>query len=279
MSSYLTNMFKPTTTLLQQDSNFGNKILSTDDFDMYLINNYRKFVSNIKSWKGNRIVSSKRVEEIKNALINKNTFPQTILYVSEIKKKDKTKYYLWDGQHRFNAIKECCMINDDLTFLDNLFICIVYKNDTKEGMRKKFININKAVPVPDFCLNELFDDQRKLKLKELTENIVERFKSEFPFNNSTSKRPLKPNFNCDKLSDDIYKYLDENNHEDIDEDELWSKIMLLNDYYKDNLKIKSFQTKERASKTNCYLFCTEYLFLNDIELDDKFYDTTTNEVD
>lgn len=269
MSSYITSLFNTNNLVIEDNHNiFGKKLLSTDVFDMYLINNYRKFVSVVKSWKGNRIISEKRVFEVMKSLVESNNFPHTTLYISEIIKNNDSKYYLWDGQHRFSAIEKCCMMNDDLSFLNNLFTCIVYKNDTKENMRKKFININKAVPVPDFYMDELVKDQRKLKLKELTENTVDRIKAEFPYNSSTSKRPLKPNFNSDNLSDDIYKYLDENKLEDIDENILWTNIMILNDYYKENLKITSYQTRDRANKTNCFLFCQNYLFLNDINFND-----------
>ena len=266
--STLYNLFTNQNTQKEVTNNtqceFGDIIYSTDDFDIVKITNFRKFIKKVTSWEGNRLVCNSRVYKIKKSFhSNKNIH---CLSISSIKKKNGKKYYLWDGQHRYEAIKLCCQEYDDLSFLKN-FICYIYKNDSDDDMKKRFINFNQAIPVPDFYISELLGDKKEFNLKKLTESMIKRLKQEFPSNISTSNSPLKPNYNPDNISNSMYNFLKDNNLENIDEEELWTHIMCCNEHYKETLYIKSEQTKARAKHYNCYLFCSKNFFMEDIKFD------------
>jgi hypothetical protein len=252
---------------------FGDIIYSTIDYEIVKITDFRKFIKKVKSWEGNRLVSTPRVKKIKRSFhSNKNIH---CLSISLVNVNGSLIYYLWDGQHRYEAIKLCCQEYDDLSFLNN-FICHIYKNDTEDNMKKRFIIFNQAIPVPGFYIDELLKDKKELNLKKITENIIKRLKQEFPFNVSTSKLPRKPNFNPDMISDLMYNFLKDNNLENIDEEELWAHIMYCNEYYKETLYIKSEQTKIRAKHYNCYLFCNKHFFMNDIKFNTDNSDLSDN---
>lgn len=247
-------------------SNIGNVIFTNNYYDLYQITNYRKFVTNIDVWKENRLVSKKRVEKIKNAIINKDIIHST-LYVSEIIKNNNKKYYLWDGQHRFLAIKECCSIYEDISFIDNIFFCIIYKNDTKNNMKKKFININKAIPVPSYYIDQLLDDNKKLKLKENTEWLCKKIRETFKENESSSRNAKKPNYNSDIINEKIFDFFQKKKLYNFDKDLLWNQILLLNETLKDTLILTNY-VKIKANKYNCFLFCTEKFFMEELDIED-----------
>ena len=77
--------------------------------------NYDIFISNVKIWEQNRIPDKKRVEEITKGYIEGNIVP-CVFHVSEIKIKNNTEYKLWDGQHRYKALRDLYLKLPDLKF-------------------------------------------------------------------------------------------------------------------------------------------------------------------
>jgi hypothetical protein len=235
----------------------GKKIISNDEYDMYNITNYLDFTTLITLWKKNRIPDEKRVKKISIGYVNK-IIPTTTLYISQI----DDKYILWEGQHRYRALAHLCLKYDNLDFLNDKFNCIIYKNDTEEKMIEKFMNLNKAVPVP-------FKDPRTDNIiREKAEYIVDNICKKYRNCQSVSPNPNKPNFNKDILLKDIIKFMKVNNMEDIDEKRLVKKIYILNIKLRDNvskLKIKTESIKYKAINKNCFLFCQEkYFFMDDL---------------
>ena len=106
-------------------------------------------------YRRNRTEDKQRSKEIKHAIINNDNIPVTFLQISIIEKNGIKLYKCWDGQHRRSAIK--MLQNNSMvdSTIKNKFKCIVYKNDTSDGIKKKFININKSVPVPSVIIERL----------------------------------------------------------------------------------------------------------------------------
>lgn len=235
----------------------GKKIISNDEYDMYNITNYLDFTTLITLWEKNRNPDEKRVKKIAIGYINK-IVPASNLYISQI----NDKYILWEGQHRYRALANMCIKYDNLDFLNDKFMCIIYKNDTEEKMIEKFMNLNKAVPVP-------FKDPRtNTVIREKAEYIIDNICKTFRKCQSTSPNPNKPNFNKDNVLKDIIKFMKDNNMEDVDEKKLVRKIYVLNIKLRDNvskLNIKTDSIKYKAISKNCFLFCQEkYFFMESL---------------
>ena len=154
----------------------------------------------------------------------------------KLKKKHKKKYFCWDGQHRRKAIQ---ILQDEPIYYPVIrrnYIVHIYKNDTEEGIIKKFISINKSVPVPRSLIDMLetkinqiepTTTEHNIERKMVADSISYKLSNKYSEYCKKSDEPKRPNFNMSNLNGDILSYILENEI-DITSEDLLDKIELLN---------------------------------------------------
>jgi len=182
------------------------------------------------------------------------------IYGAKIKSRS-TKIEIYDGQHRYLAIRY--LLENKLITDNNIYVSIIVKEfDNDENVKDDFIRLNKSVPISEADIN--YNPERT----ELIHNIVNRFCSIYPNLKSSNRFCKRPNFNQDILTDQLYKIVNEifdnSSKINITSDYLWDNIQKINndignkynEYY--NLKIRkngvSEAMFEKAKRENCYLF-------------------------
>jgi hypothetical protein len=204
---------------------YNNKIDS-----LYLCN--YKHVTNFNNWSFNRPLDPLRVSEIEVLLKSKNEFFNIgIIYVALI----NGNYIVYDGGHRFNALLN--VADESIEFLVFVSNC---KSDN--NIHKRFILLNKSVPV-----SSLYTEQVQNKYKSIVEYIVMSLVTKFPAHFSSAKNPRPPNTNRDKLTDQLYQYLQDENIVD-------SPMQLLQKILTINTELSRKLDEPKSKKTGCYLF-------------------------
>ncbi len=232
---------------------FGKYLHTISANEQLFLSNNKIICENTKMWEFNRPPDEVRVDEIVE-YIKKYNNVEGIIYVAEIKDVNKNfKYVCYDGNHRIEALRK---IN-----LDIYVLIQVLWNASKEQIYNKFYNINKAISVPELYIKENNEiDLNNLKM--IIQNTVVKICSKYRKYQSTSKRPSKPNFNRDKLVDNLYAFVVDNKLNNIDEDKLFDQIMKLNDDYKKGLHInlKKFNDKilTKCKTFDCHLFLKDF---------------------
>ena len=248
---------------------FGTCVHEFNEYSIYLLNDIHKFLKSVKIWKGlrtkngkysvdNREVDDTKVNEIYECILN-NTLSPSIIQISEIYDTKERQFILrcWEGQHRWYALKKYLREGHaNRRYINHLFVCFVYKNETDESVRIKFRNYNKITPVPID-----YDDNLELKIRriELTKYLVDYIKGMYPALQSTSDRPRKPNYNIDNLTFTLNNYIKDN------ELEYKTFAFMKNLISNTNLKLKEFYEEEYKNKSihvsvkkafdyNCFLF-------------------------
>ena len=267
---------------------FGTLLYKNDTEHIVSIDEPKKFCELVKTWTGtqqkekhnvdgvarwftkNRIEDKARSHLIAESIKNKAIVTTTTLYISELVQNDTLRYLCWDGQHRRGAIK---LLQDDIESYDFIklkYKCHIYKNDTREGIIRKFMEINMSVPVPqtivDFLETELtrkfptMEDTNNERIKQIADTIsieLNRIYSEY---SRPSNSPMLPNFNMNNVNQDIMNYLKEY---DIiyTAQELLHYIELLNTSLEEKYNSKKLnkQLSKRLERVNshqkkCYLF-------------------------
>ena len=288
-NQYETNQYKKTTKY-----SFGNILYSDEDSDIVTIENPSLFCKNVKIWNGyekvvkirktdengntkfytkNRIEDKNRSKQIALSIMENKYSPTTMIQISELIKEDgEITYYCWDGQHRKGAIK---ILQDDTLshpIIKKIFKCIIYRNDTQEGITQKFISINQSISVPQALLDTLKpvpimseEDINNEKIKNIVDSVVIKIVNQFSEYSKPSQTPNLPHFNMNNLIQDLMVYLKENKLFDITPIDFFQQIMILNstlgDKYNNMILTKqiSKQLKKRLDKLNkhvtkCYLF-------------------------
>jgi hypothetical protein len=242
-------------------------VYSCTDYEISKITDIKEFLKTVKIWKGlrtrdgkysvdNREVDENKVNEIYKCILN-NTLTPSSLYISEVYDNKDKDFVLrcWEGQHRWYALKKYYLERHNRN-INNLFFCIVYRNDTDDNIRIKFRNFNKITPVP---IDESEDIGAKINRIELTKGLVDYIKDLYPNLQSTSINPRRPNYNIDNLNRILNDFIKDNNLENMNLKFFQSKIVT------HNLKLKEFYTKEyetkikptyikKAFEHNCFLF-------------------------
>ena len=226
---------------------------------------------NIRYFTKNRIEDKEHSKAIAEAIQNNTICATTILSISEIIEDGIPRYLCWDGQHRRSAIK---ILQDDVNcypIIKSHFICHIYKNDTKEGIIRKFTEINKSVPVPQAIINMLelelyrtsmtLDERNNEKIKHVADAVSMDLSKIYYEYCKPSNSPILPNFNMHNINQDIMNYLKEFELYDITAPELLYKITLLNDNLgkkynslKLNKQLRNRFDKVKMHKVQCYLF-------------------------
>ena len=218
----------------------------------------------------NREVNEAKVDEIYESIIN-NTLVPSIFHISEIN-DNGINLRCWEGQHRWYALKKYYNLkktND----IPHLFLCYIYIYkpgiNADEDIRNKFRNLNKMTPVP---IDYDEDSDNKLKRIELVKNVVNHIKKTYPSLLSTASNPQRPNYNVDKLYNQLNDYIKENNLENVSYDYFVMKIDEHNDNLKNHYeniyknKIKPNYVS-KAFSNNCLLFI-EKDFTMSLEMSD-----------
>lgn len=202
---------------------------------------------NVKSWKYNRPVDNMKIAEIvKLTEENSRNTIEGVIYVAHI----NGKYVCYDGNHRLEALK---LLNSKKLVLVNLMIA---KND--DEIKRRFIEINRANPVPELYTIDTTDvsEQLRKSIDEIVNNITSN--KQFAKFRSASKHPQRPNFNKDKLTDMLYNKLKNTDIKKIVPNKIFNDIINLNLEYSREIHMKhsdySTAMTKKCRKCGCYLF-------------------------
>ena len=187
----------------------------------------------IKQWKFNRPPDITRLAEIRS-------------WMTEFKRMDGVLNLAYisgegivcfEGNHRRLALDGL----DITVFADVLW------DVTDEIVVHEFRRLNKSICVPDLYVTE-----NHYAVRENIEKAVQEFRKKYPSMESTSGRPQRPNFNRDKLTDELFRLHKELG---ISIEDLMVKLNLLNETLKVSDKSKlSESIKQKCEKSGLWLF-------------------------
>lgn len=238
------------------DKIFGEFITKPNPFncneELYMTNS-KTLLKYTKNWKYNRPPDNERVDKIEETLAN-NTYINVPLQVAEVMTDDKNiSYICYDGNHRREALKR----TPECKVLVHLL-----RNATEEDIKNRFVIVNSGCPVPELYLGNTEESKKKI-----IQTIVDRLCINYKAHKSSSKKPLKPNFNRDNVVDMMFSFLEDKIIEN--EEDLYKKILTLNKKYSEgkHIKLKGLrkQVLDKCKKTGCYLFLKND-FTEDLEL-------------
>ncbi len=144
-----------------------------------------------------RLIDYNRVEKIINYQkeyynINKNFILIGDIVLAEVDKQ----FYVVDGMHRLEALKELVKIMPDYRIS-----LVIIKCNSIDDIRDLFLLINKSVPVPEYVIKTSFTKSKRDKLDEFLIEFSNTYKPYI----SESKAPRRPNINIDFLMSKIEK--------------------------------------------------------------------------
>jgi len=187
----------------------------------------------IKQWKFNRPPDITRLAEIRS-------------WMTEFKRMDGVLNLAYisgegivcfEGNHRRLALDGL----DITVFADVLW------DVTDEIVVHEFRRLNKSICVPDLYVTE-----NHYAVRENIEKAVQEFRKKYPSMESTSGRPQRPNFNRDKLTDELFRLHKELG---ISIEDLMIKLNSLNETLKVSDKSKlSESIKQKCEKSGLWLF-------------------------
>ena len=187
----------------------------------------------IKQWKFNRPPDITRLAEIRS-------------WMTEFKRMDgvlNLAYISGEGLVCFEG-------NHRRLALDGLDITVfadVLWDVTDEIVVHEFRRLNKSICVPDLYVTE-----NHYAVRENIEKAVQEFRKKYPSMESSSGRPQRPNFNRDKLTDELFRLHKELG---ISIEDLIIKLNLLNETLKVSDKSKlSDSIKQKCEKSGLWLF-------------------------
>lgn len=111
----------------------------------------------------------------------------------------------------------------------NVLISVIW-DANHEIIKDKFVILNQANPVPELYIID-GDETRLDHIKTVVYDVTTSLVTKYPKHVSLSKSPRRPNFNRDKLIDQLSNYILENGLYDIDQQTLLSAILELNELY------------------------------------------------
>jgi hypothetical protein len=178
------------------------------------------------NWKWNRPPCEKKVNEIKEELLLNPDYVLSELYIASV----GGEWVCYDGFHRMSALM-CIKSHPPPPHLKKILVHIRL-NTNDDFIKKRFIQINKTTPVPelytDFGFNHLTTENETLKLNQDIERIVDYMcKTYKPFV-SNSINPQRPNFNKNKLTNDLYRYCKTNKFNAIDFEKFIDRLSEIN---------------------------------------------------
>jgi len=228
---------------------FGKRLHSYNDDEHLFLTNSKQLINFTQNWKFNRPQDPTRIEEICEYIEKTNNI-DGIIYIGQLIKNKTISYVCYDGNHRRSALEK----------LEKEYYVLVHVlcNTTDFNIKDRFEILNKSNPVPDIYIREETDNNVKIMITELVKKITEQW----PKHQSGSKKPQRPNFNRDNLTEKLDDILKKKCIDDMDNiDSIWNRILQLNklykDFYKDNVDI-SQKIMKKCNKNDCYLFLKEF---------------------
>ena len=143
----------------------------------------------VRSWKFNRPVDESRISEIREAM-DVNAHVDGPLYAAFVRGDGFVHY---EGGHRAAALQTTTNVNH--VMVDMLWDV----DDTR--ITEEFKRLNKAISVPTLYVSSERDTDVRVQL----EAIVNLYRKQYPTHVSNTGRPQRPNFNRDKLFEDLYR--------------------------------------------------------------------------
>lgn len=145
----------------------------------------------IDNWKFNRPPDLERVKEIREHM-NVSKRVDGILYLAFLDKS----FVCYDANHRRLAM-------EGVEGLHNVLVDILF-DVTDKDVEEEFIRLNKAHSVPELYMERELAEKR-VEMETLVREFCENYKAHV----SSSKRPLRPNFNRDHLTDEFTRIMRE----------------------------------------------------------------------
>jgi len=170
-------------------------VYNDDDLQLDLFHSSDIDYSLFSNWNKNRPPDAVRIQQIKEHFLNNTVrLVPGVISVWEPPRSPSEpteRYYVYDGIHRFLAVKELIAENPQREF----FLLIQFKWPKREQeIIDDFINLNKSVSVPSIYI----EDTDILK-KTVCQNIAEALCKRYPAFVSPSRKPYVYNFNRDVL--------------------------------------------------------------------------------
>lgn len=246
-----------------EDTNLYKKSEYEYEFDIPDVNVFNEIKKEIKVWDKNRFLHKDRIPElVKNYKDNLNRLPITLIHLSLI----SNEYQIWDGQHRWYAIKKLIRDKDlDNKFKNSLlnkFIFILNVKESEIDMKHKFISINEGKSVSKIYTLEQKKDIQVKTIKNILEYLSDKLRETYPkLIKNINNFCYPPHFDLNDLIDDLGVYLIDKNLDKYSKEELWEKIMeyniLIKDYkFKQNKYHKNVNQDhiDKATVNKCWLF-------------------------
>jgi hypothetical protein len=164
----------------------------------------------IRQWKYNRPPDMSRVPEIHKWMKEFNRM-DGVLNLAYIVNEGLVSF---EANHRRLALEG----------LDIKVLMDIVWDATHEIVKHEFLRLNKAVSVPDLYIVET-DSNLRVQI----EDAVALYRKKYPTHESSSGRPIRPNFNRDKLTDELTRLQKELR---IPVAELLERLEKLNEKYK-----------------------------------------------
>lgn len=206
------------------------RVLSTN---VYAIPMEKFRTLDVKPWKYNRPPDMTRIPEIHDWMKEFGRM-DGVLNLAYIQGEGLVCF---EGNHRRLAL-------DGLDI--PVFVDIVW-DATHESLAHEFRRLNKSVCVPD-----LYVAETSATLRLELEDAVAEFRKKYSSMESTSGRPQRPNYNRDRLTDEITRLQKELV---VPVGELMSRIYALNEYYAGNDKSKlTEKMRQKCEASGLWLF-------------------------
>jgi len=215
--------------IINEDTNY--KLISLDYKTLK-----EKF--NIKNWKKNRPADKFRIDEIYE-YYKKNDIKLIpgILYLW----LNKDKYLIYDGIHRYEALKK--LNKDDINIL--LYINL---SNNEDSIIEDFTNINKSIPLPS-----LYTENAEISKIYICQNVAEHLCKKYPKFVSTSRKPHTYNFNRDQIIDFISTFNINFKIKNLDYI-IYQILIKLNNHAKNKILENKIIHPLKCKKYNFYLF-------------------------
>lgn len=187
----------------------------------------------VRQWKYNRPPDMSRVPEIHKWMKEFNRM-DGVLNLAYIQNEGLVCF---EANHRRLALEG----------LDIKVLLDIVWDATHEIVKHEFQRLNKAVSVPDLYIVE-----NDANLRVQIEDAVALYRKKYPIHESSSGRPIRPNFNRDKLTDEFTR-LQRELHISIPE--LLERLDKLNEKYKSRDRSKlSENVQLKCGVSDLWLF-------------------------
>lgn len=234
---------------------------NSETFEEHIIKISLSNINTIINWDANREPDEQKIYEIIESIKNDMHSIQII----NCFQKDKN-YIIIDGGHRVEAYKRM-MVNDTdkiKEYLKNSLILSVVVSAPIEYIVARFVEINKATPLPELYKSPFTKSTEELRI--FVPNLIKEFKKVYKCYKTTNK-PHLPNYNQGTLTDDLFDILN-NKVEDINKplttDLIMDVFSIINTKYKNDLLVNPTKIKNgvkiinKAEAVNCYIFIYDW---------------------